>query len=1161
MFDCRRGGLAPQFAALALGLVLTHAVAASAQPVLPTNFQETVALSGLEFPTAVKFAADGRVFVAEKSGLIKVFDSLTDTTPTVFADLRTQVHNFWDRGLLGLELHPAFPDEPYVYVLYTLDRLPRSAWVDPNPNDGIVDPPIPQWGSAGATSDGCPSPPGPTSSGCPVTGRLSRLEAFGNSAGPEQALIEDWCQQYPSHSIGALAFGHDGALYVSGGDGASFNFADYGQGGGTGGVPVNVCGDPPGPVGTTPSATTSQAGALRSQSLRRPNQPAVLDGTILRIDASTGEALPDNPLAHSTDPDARRVVAYGLRNPFRIAVRPGTSEVWIGDVGWNTWEEIDHVANPLAGVLNFGWPCYEGAPRQSGYDGLNNTLCENLYSGIVAPGVDPVAAGTLTAPFYTYNHNADVVSGDVCPPNPTGQVSSSVAGLAFYEGGPYPGNYTGALFFADYSRDCIWAFRTGADGKPDAANRIMFVGRAANPVGLEIGPNGDLFYVDFDGGNIRRVRYLGANNAPVASLTADQTTGTAPLTVLFSAAGSTDLDADPLTYAWDLDGDGQFDDTTGATTSRTFNADGVYTVRVRVSDDAGASDEESIEIRVGNVAPTATIASPSAGLTWKVGDVINFSGSANDPQDGNLTGTSLTWTLIINHCPNNNCHQHVVQSWNGSSGSFVAPDHEYPSSLELQFRAVDSGGLSDTKSVVLQPQTVTLTVASSPGGLTVGFNATSAAAPIVQTVIVGSSNSISAPSPQTLGSVAYTFQSWSDGGAAAHNVVAPATNRTYTATFTGSSGLPSPWVNSDIGTPALAGSATWNGSAFTVRGGGNDIWDNADSFHFVYQPLNGNGEIRARVASLTTNTDGWAKTGVMIRQSLTAGSPHAMMIISPGNGTSFQRRISTNGTSFYTQGPVATAPYWVRLVRAGNLISGYTSPNGTTWTFVQSVGITMPANVFVGLPVTSHNNAMLATAVLDQVVVSAAPPPPPPPPPSGLPSQDIGNPTVPGSSSLSGSTYTITGGGADIWDTSDSFRYTYQQVSGDSSVVARVDSLQNTDSWAKAGVMIRESLAANSRHVMMIISPGNGTSFQRRTTTGGFSDYTQGPAVSTPRWVRVVRSGNTFTASTSANGTTWTTVGSVSIAMASSAYAGLAVTSHDDSEATTATFTQVTIVP
>ena len=153
---------------------------------VPTGFQEEIVFSGLSEPTAMRFSPDGRVFVAEKGGMIKVFDSLSDTTPTVFADLRTQVHNFWDRGLLDVALPPDFPANPWVYVLYTFDA----------PIGGNA----PRWGSVGGTSDGCPSPPGPTDDGCVVAGRLSRLQASGNTmTGSEQVLIEDWCQQYPSH--------------------------------------------------------------------------------------------------------------------------------------------------------------------------------------------------------------------------------------------------------------------------------------------------------------------------------------------------------------------------------------------------------------------------------------------------------------------------------------------------------------------------------------------------------------------------------------------------------------------------------------------------------------------------------------------------------------------------------------------------------------------------------------------------------------------------------------------------------------------------------------------------------------------------------------------------------------------------------------------------
>src|SRR5262245_22809741 len=106
---------------IAAFLCLLTAGPAAAQAVLPPNFQQEVVFSGLEDPMVIRFSPDGRVFVAEKSGLIKVFDGLTDTTPTTYADLRTKVYNFWDRGLLGMALDPQFPADPFIYVLYTHD--------------------------------------------------------------------------------------------------------------------------------------------------------------------------------------------------------------------------------------------------------------------------------------------------------------------------------------------------------------------------------------------------------------------------------------------------------------------------------------------------------------------------------------------------------------------------------------------------------------------------------------------------------------------------------------------------------------------------------------------------------------------------------------------------------------------------------------------------------------------------------------------------------------------------------------------------------------------------------------------------------------------------------------------------------------------------------
>ena len=198
--------------------------------------------------------------------------------------------------------------------------------------------------------------PPPTAASSAGDSPASRRRAT-YATGSEQVLIEGWCQQYPSHSVGSLVFGRDGALYVSAGDGASFNFADYGQDG----SPVNPCGDPPGGVGALLTPPTAEGGALRSQDLRTTSDAAGLDGTVLRVDPATGAGLPDNPFAGSGDANQRRIIAYGLRNPFRIAARPGTDEVWVGDVGWSTWEEINRIVDPNdAAVENFGWPCYEG---------------------------------------------------------------------------------------------------------------------------------------------------------------------------------------------------------------------------------------------------------------------------------------------------------------------------------------------------------------------------------------------------------------------------------------------------------------------------------------------------------------------------------------------------------------------------------------------------------------------------------------------------------------------------------------------------------------------------------------------------------------------------------------------------------------------------------
>lgn len=730
-------------ACVAVGLLSPVPAPASATDanagIVPAGFSDTAVIDNLVLPTAAAFAPTGRVFIAEKSGIVKTYDSVDDTTATIAADLRDVVYDFWDRGLLGIAVHPDYPAEPYLYALYSYDQKPGGG----------------QWG------DDCPDPPGANGDGCVIPGRLSRiaLDANGVATGGEQVLITGWCQQYPSHSIGTVTFGPDGALYVGGGDGASFTFTDYGQVG-------NPCGDPPGTRGTGLSLPDARGGTLRSQSPRRPaGEPVSLDGAILRVNPETGAGLPGNPFAAGTHPNKRRIIAYGMRNQFRFGFRPGTDELWVGDVGWHRWEEINRIPAAADSVAeNFGWPCYEGVRRQPGYDDLDLTACESLYTG----------AGQ-TKPYYTYHHKSEVVAGDGCPVG-----GSSISGIAFEDSSDYPAAYRGALFFADSSRGCIWTMPIGSDGQPDRGGIRPFAVGVVRPVQLLIGPDGDLFYIALDVGQLRRISY----GRPTAVASADPTSGDVPLTVHFDGTASSDPDGHPLSYAWDLDADGAFDDAFTATAEYTYTTRDSVRARLRVTDSTEKSDVDTVIIAVADPPdqrPVATIDDPAGDLTWRVNDRISFSGHATDPQE-ELTVEALNWQVTLNHCyTTENCHSHPVKPYERTAtGTFIAPDHEYPSSLEITLTATDSDGNQGIDTVELYPQTVPLDFASTPTGMRLRVNDSDARTPFSRTAIIGSRNSVSAPSPQGAG---YWFTAWSDGGARSHEVVAPESRTTYRASY------------------------------------------------------------------------------------------------------------------------------------------------------------------------------------------------------------------------------------------------------------------------------------------------------------------------------------------------------------------------------------------
>ncbi|MDA3962188.1 MAG: hypothetical protein PF961_15460 [Planctomycetota bacterium] len=181
--------------------------------------------------------------------------------------------------------------------------------------------------------------------------------------------------------------------------------------------------------------------------------------------------------------------------------------------------------------------------------------------------------------------------------------------------------------------------------------------------------------------------------------------------------------------------------------------------------------------------------------------------------------------------------------------------------------------------------------------------------------------------------------------------------------------------------------------------------------------------------------------------------------------------------------------------------------------------------------------------------------------PAGITAQDIGSPGATGSATGDGSSYTIQGAGADVWNKADAFQYMSESITGNVDVVVRVDTQGNTNAWAKAGIMLRESTAVGSRHVSVFVTPSNGIAFQYRDTTDGSSSHIAGRKLKAPAWLKLTRRGNVFTAYSSGNGTSWTKVAARTIDLATTSQAGLAVTSHKSGTLSTATFSQYLITP
>jgi glucose/arabinose dehydrogenase/PKD repeat protein len=843
---------------------LTASVAADAAPLVLAaavpypGLTATPVLTGLNVPVAFRFAPDGRIYVASKRGDVRLFDGPGDTTPTTALDLRGDTYDHGDRGLLGLALDPAFATgRPYLYVLHTYDRDPFGSAT------------VPRWGNA-TGGDPCPSPPGGNADGCTATARLLRytVRADGTADPASRVLLLDgantttggWCQQFPSHTIGMVEFGRDGALYVGAGDGASFTAVDWGQLGGTssnpGITPANPCADRPGGRGTALAAATSRGGALRAQAVRAAPATGYVswDGAILRVNPDTGAPAAGNPLLTNGIAGDDRIIAYGLRNPYRFAFRPGTDQLWLGDVGWGTYEEVNTFTAGAgqASVPNFGWPCVEGPNRQSRYDAAGVGLCESLYAspdqslgGVPSP---------LVGPYYAWPR-----TGAQPAPGCATEGGGAATGGRFVTSTTWPAALRGGYVFADYARGCVVALPL-TDGRPDVARRVALV-TGSPAVFLDGGPGGDLYWLDIAEGSLNRLRSAAANVPPVARFTATPSSGPLPLTVMFDGSATTDANAgEVIGYAWDLDGDGACDDATGVRTARTYTAAGAVDVRLCASDQLGETGTTTRTIRPGNSPPViGTLTSSADAAGWRVGDVVTLTAAATD-ESGTLPESAFTWSVLVRHCgsPTSeaDCHTHPLAAIPpGRTTSLTTPDHDFFAYLRVVLTVTDPGGATSTRTLDVRPRTSAVELRTEPAGLAVSVGASSGPSPRTGQFLEGGLAQLLAPAAVTVGATTYRFTGWADGATAGpqRTVAAPAGSSAFTARYAGAPNT-APAVSGVTAVPASL--ATGPGTAFvtvTAR-----VTDDAGAASVQASLRDPAGRVRTAVMTRTagTATDG-----------------------------------------------------------------------------------------------------------------------------------------------------------------------------------------------------------------------------------------------------------------------------------------------------------------
>jgi cytochrome c len=617
------------------------------QPV-DSDFDQITLAKGKEKtgePMALSVLPDRRVLHTSRDGSVWL------TTPQATTTLagKIPVYNHDEDGLQGIAVDPDFATNKWVYVFYA--------------------PPL-NTPAGDAPQNGTPADFAPFN-GHNQLARFKLSDAGTLDLASEQKVLEVPTQRgLCCHVGGEIDFDGAGNLLMSTGDDTNpFSSDGY--------TPIDERAD-------RNPAYDAQRSSANTNDLR---------GKMLRIKVNNdgGYSIPaGNLFAPGTDKTRPEIYAMGFRNPFRFSVDRTTGWIYLGDYGPDAG-----AANPargpggtvefnqIKGPGNFGWPyCvgnnqpfvdYDFATGQSGqpFDcaapkntSPNNTGLTDLppvqpawipYDGGSVPEFGTGGESPMGGPVYRYD-----------------EANPSVT--------KFPKYFDGKNFAYEWDRGWIKEITVGQNGARGDIKPFFDSMSLVRPMNIEFGPDGSLYVLDYGSGYfggspesaVYRIDYGKGNRTPEVKVAADRTSGPAPLTVRFDPAGTADPDGQPVTYAWDFQGDGVTDSTTAGPVSFTYTQAGQYSAKLSVTDDTGRTGVGTVVVTAGNTAPTVVIQNPVNGGFFGYGDKVPFKVTVTDPEDGTIDCSKVTVEYILGH----DNHGHPLSRTTGCEGVIDTPADE-----------------------------------------------------------------------------------------------------------------------------------------------------------------------------------------------------------------------------------------------------------------------------------------------------------------------------------------------------------------------------------------------------------------------------------------------------------------------------------------------------